>query len=163
MEVINSILRGEGLVNINYMQCFLLWKPLFVQQSLSHGLIIHMTSAGKGCQFRCSTDGNWQRESGAYVMHLVTSCQLQHIVHTVRQMETKETLRRLMQHVQTVSKTHFYNKILTSKNFSKPLGDPPPTLCAVYWSWGTLVYMCRRCGVRYLAGGFWLVSATWLQ
>ena len=29
MEVINSILRGEGLVNINYMQCFVLWKPLY--------------------------------------------------------------------------------------------------------------------------------------
>jgi hypothetical protein len=35
-----------------------------------------------------------------------------------------------MQHVQTVSKTHFYNKILTSKNFSKPLGDPLP--CVQY-------------------------------
>ena len=71
------------------------------------------------------------QESGAYVMHLVTSCQLHHIVHTVRQMETKETLRRLMQHVQTVSKTHFYNKFLTSKNFGKLLGDPPPPLPCV--------------------------------
>jgi len=64
-------------------------------------------------------------------MHLVTSCQLQHIVHIVRQMETKETLRRFMQHVQTVSKTHFYNKFLTSKNFGKLLGDPPPPLPCV--------------------------------
>jgi hypothetical protein len=60
------------------------------------------------------------------MMLLATRCQLQHIVHTVRQMETEETLRRLMQHIQTFSKTHFYNKVLTSKNFSKPLEDPPP-------------------------------------
>jgi hypothetical protein len=38
-----------------------------------------------------------------------------------------------MQHIQTVSKTHFYNKILTSKNFSKPLGDPPPPLPCVQY------------------------------
>jgi hypothetical protein len=30
------------------MQCK---KLLFVQQTLSHDLIIHATSAGKGCQF----------------------------------------------------------------------------------------------------------------
>ena len=56
-----------------------------------------------------------QSLQGDYVMH---------IVHTVRQMETKETLRRCMQHIQTVSKTLFYNKILTSKIFGKALGDP---------------------------------------
>jgi hypothetical protein len=70
-----------------------------------------VTSAGRGSQFCC------------------IMC-LQHIIHTGRQMETKETLRRLMQHIQTVSKSYFYNKILTSKNFSKPLGTPLP--CVQY-------------------------------
>jgi len=53
-------------------------------------------------------------------MQLATSCQLLHIVDTVRQMEIKEALKRLMQHIQTVSKTHFYDNILTSKIFGKP-------------------------------------------
>ena len=63
-----------------------------------------------------NTDDGWEWESRAFVMHLVTSCQLQHIVHMARQVET---LRRLKQHVQTISKTYFYNK-----KFSKPLGGP---------------------------------------
>jgi hypothetical protein len=71
-----------------------------------------------------------QSLQGAYVMHLATSCQLQHIAHTVGQMETKETLGRGMQHIQTVSKTYFYNKILTSKIFGNPLGDLPNPVCS---------------------------------
>jgi hypothetical protein len=47
--------------------------------------------------------------------------------------------RRLMWHIQTVPKTHFYNKILTSKNFCKPLRDPYPV-----WSILILRYPCVK-------------------
>ena len=67
---------------------------------------------------------------------------------TFRQMETKETSRRLMQHIQTVSKTHFYNKILTSKNFSKPLGDSPLPVYSILILWYPWVFMCWWCRRR---------------
>ena len=49
-----------------------------------------------------------------------------HIVHTVRQMETKKTLRRLMQQVQTVFKTHFTIIFWPPKISVSPWGTPPP-------------------------------------
>ena len=82
-------------------------------QQGSHQLVL-FSLVGVGS----STDDSWQQESEAYMMHLVTSCQLQHIVHTV--------------------KTHFIIKFWHPKFSVSPLETPPPVPCAAYWSWDTL-------------------------
>ena len=73
-----------------------------------------------------STDGGWQQESGAYMMYLVTSCQLQHIVHSLARGDFGEIYAACPDCFQDT----FYNKILTSKIFGKPFGVP--SLCPVY-------------------------------
>ena len=60
------------------------------------------------------------------MMYLVTSCQLQHIVHSLARGDFGETYTACPDCFQDT----FYNKIVTPEIFSKPFGVP--SLCLVY-------------------------------
>jgi hypothetical protein len=47
----------------------------------------------------------------------------------------------------------FYNNILTSKNFSKPLGDPPPLPCVQYIDPEVPLYACELCSQSIVIDG----------
>ena len=133
-------------------------KLLFVQQTLSHNLIIHATSAGKGCQFCIMCLFDYQQHRGSLYRAIINtvfigwSCEQRHRCLRIRGLcdafGIKLPIAAYCSHSQAngdqedFEETYaahpdcfqdtFYNNILTSKNFGKPLGDPPPLPCVQY-------------------------------
>ena len=70
------------LYNKHYHTAWLFMQLCLFDQQRHRGSLYRAIINAVFIGWSCGTDGNWQWqwESGAYMMHLATSCQLQHIV-----------------------------------------------------------------------------------